>query len=129
MTGTNRSKQVIASITQAGREAQEKQEKPIAPDAARAKEDRTWEKKHKSTPIRLEEKDVDWLRAFAASQSVPIDVAGRGLVRAIREAVEQGLVTFRIEQEVERYQDTIGRTRQRVRVELEPHWEISQRGG
>jgi hypothetical protein len=124
VSGTSRSRQVIDSITQAAQQAEEQQPKPISPTPASGKRDRSWEKQHKATLIRLGDSDASWLRSFAASHSIAVDAAGRGLIRAIREAVEQGWVAFSLEEEVEEYEDTLGRQRKRVDTELEADWQI-----
>lgn len=126
MTGTSRSKKVIDSITQAARQAGEQQPQPVSPNSAPGKADRSWERLHKPTPMRLMDSDARWLREFAKEQGITIDAAGRGLVHAIREAVERGWVTFHLEQEIEEYEDTLGRQRTRVHTELEADWQIRQ---
>jgi len=124
VTGASRSRQVIDSITRTAKQAEEQQREAVSPNSAPGKKDRTWERLNKSTPIRLGDSDARWLREFAASHSAAVDAAGRGLIRAVREAVEQGWVTFTVEQEIEEYEDTLGRQRTRVHTELEADWQI-----
>jgi hypothetical protein len=126
VTGPSRSRQVIDSITQAAQQAEERQPKPVSPAPPPRKVDRSWECLHKPTPMRLHDSDARWLREFAASHAITLDTAGRGLIRAMREAVEQDWVVFSLEQEVEEYEDTLGRQRKRVHTELEADWQILQ---
>ena len=126
MSGSSRSRQVIDSITQAAQRAEEQQANPISPARAQGKRDRSWDHLHTPTPMRLHDSDARWLRSFATSHSIAVDAAGRGLIRAIREAVEEGWVVFSLEEAVEEYEDTLGRQRKRVHTELEADWQISQ---
>jgi hypothetical protein len=124
VTGTSRSRQVIESITRAAQQADEKPQQPIAPDSAPAKPDRSWETRHRTTPLRLEADDAKWLREFAESQEITLDSAGRGLIRAMRYAVEKELVSFTRQQNVESYTDKAGHQRNRAHIELLHHWQI-----
>jgi hypothetical protein len=126
VSGTSRSRQVIDSITQAAQQAEEQQARPVSPTPAPGKKDRNWEREddHRTTPLRLQPDDAEWLREFAREQNVTLDSAGRGLVRAIRQAVEQGWVTFGKDQDIESYTDTIGRQRTRIQIELRHRWQI-----
>jgi hypothetical protein len=124
VTGTSRSRQVIESITQAAQRADEVPQKPITPDSAPAKVDRSWEARHPAIPVRLDAEDAEWFREFAESQGVTLDAAGRGLMRAIHYAIDKGLVSFTRQQGVEAYTDKAGRQRNRAQVELLHHWQI-----
>jgi hypothetical protein len=124
VTGTSRSRRVIESITRAAQQADEKPQQPIAPESTPGKTDRSWETKHRAIPLRLEAGDEKWLREFAESQEITLDSAGRGLIRAMRYAVEKELVSFTKRQSIEPYTDKAGRQRNRAHVELQHRWQI-----
>lgn len=124
MTGASRSRQVIDSITRTAKQAEEQQREAVSPNSAPGKKDRNWEQDHPAIPLRLQSRDIQWLRNFADEHSITLDTAAQGLIQAIRNAVKQGLVTFTIEQEIEQYEDTLGRQRTRVHTELEADWQI-----
>jgi hypothetical protein len=124
VTGTSRSRRVIESITRAAQEAGERQPKPVGAESAPGRKDRTWEDKHRTTPLRLRPDDAEWIRTFAERHGVTLDSAGRGLIRAMRYAVEKELVSFTKRQSIEPYTDKAGHQRNRAHVELQHRWQI-----
>jgi hypothetical protein len=98
----------------------------VGADSAPSKKDRSWEEEHRTTPLRLRSDDAEWIRNFAKEQGITLDSAGRGLIRAIRHAIEQGWVTFTKDQNIESYTDSLDRQRTRVQIELRHHWQISR---
>jgi hypothetical protein len=51
VSGSSRSRQVIDSITQAARQAEEQQANPISPTLAPGKKDRNWEDDHPAPQV------------------------------------------------------------------------------
>ena len=128
MTGkTNRSREVIASIVGSVQEAETGQQaQPLGAESAIGRPDRSWERQHRATALRLYTDDDHWLAHMATELKATRDAVGRGLIRAAHEAIENGWLVLEMEQEIEHYKDKVGRSRTRVISEPRHHWQIPQ---
>jgi hypothetical protein len=127
---TSRSREVIASIMEAAQEAQDaQQEQAVGAGPAPGRPDRSWERQHKATALRLHADDDRWLAELADNLKTTRDAVGRGLIQAAREAIQGGWLVLEIEQEIEHYKDKIGRSRTRVIAEPRHRWQFSRSEG
>ena len=97
-------------------------EEPEDQEQKRARKSRAYEKARPTYAFRIRPEDSDRIDDLAERLQVTRDALGRGLMRAVLDALDEGRLTLEVDREAVQKRDTLGRLRSHVKNTIRAVW-------